>query len=116
MAIANKSLVWALFAAGGTVTAFLFPVFIALFLLVAAGHIPEGLDYAMARSFLASWPVKFVMFGILLLSLWHAAHRMRVLLHDFGLRADGPAALVLYLLASLGTVAAAVFLVGIHGA
>lgn len=116
MSIANKSLVWALFAAGGTVTAFLFPVLIALFLMVAAGHVPEGLDYTAARALLVSWPAKVVLFGILLLSMWHAAHRMRVLLHDLGLRADGPVAIALYLLASLGTVAAAVILAVMQGA
>ncbi|HLF32359.1 MAG TPA: fumarate reductase subunit FrdD [Xanthomonadales bacterium] len=114
MAIANKSLVWALFAAGGTLTAFLFPALIALFLLVATGNTPEGLAYGSARAFVASWSGKTVLFGILLLSLWHAAHRMRVLLHDFGLRADGIIAAVLYLLAAVGSILSAVILIGTH--
>lgn len=114
MAIANKSLVWGLFAAGGTVTAFLFPACIALFLLVATGNVPEGLAYGTVRSFVASWPAKAVLFGFLFLSLWHAAHRMRVLLHDFGLRADAAVAVVLYLLATLGSILAAAILLGVH--
>ena len=44
MAIAKKSVVWGLFAAGGTVAAFLFPALIALFLLIATGKVPEGLE------------------------------------------------------------------------
>lgn len=39
MAIANKALVWSLFAAGGTLTAFLFPVLIFLFLAVSLGWV-----------------------------------------------------------------------------
>jgi fumarate reductase subunit D len=114
MAIANKSLVWGLFAAGGTLTSFLFTAFISLFLLVATGNVPEGLEYDTARSFVASWPATVVVFGILFLSLWHAAHRMRVLLHDFGLRADGVIAAALYLAATLGSILTAVILLGMN--
>jgi hypothetical protein len=55
MTIAKKSVVWGLFAAGGTVAAFVFPVLIALFLLVAAGNVPEGLQYEKIHAFSASW-------------------------------------------------------------
>jgi len=43
MAILKKSVIWSLFAAGGTLTAFLFPALIALFLLIATGNVPDGL-------------------------------------------------------------------------
>lgn len=114
MAIANKALVWSLFAAGGTITAFLFPALIALFLMVSAGYIPDGLSFTHITTFAASWTGKFILFGVLFLSLWHAAHRMRVIFHDFGVRADGPIAKVLYLLAGVGTVLAAVYLWSIN--
>ena len=110
MAIAKKALVWSLFAAGGTLTAFLFSALIALFLLVSFGHIPDGLSYDTAREFAASWLGKAVLFGILFLSLWHAAHRMRVVFHDFGVRADAFIATMLYLLAALASVIAAALL------
>jgi len=110
MAIAKKALVWSLFAAGGTLTSFVIPALIALFLLVSTGHIPDGLYYDAARGFAGSWPGKIVIFGILFLSLWHAAHRLRVVFHDFGIRADGLIATVLYLLAAVGTVLAAALL------
>ena len=41
MAIANKSVIWGLFAAGGTLTAFVFPALIALFLVIATGNVPK---------------------------------------------------------------------------
>jgi len=110
MAIAKKALVWSLFAAGGTLTAFLIPAMITLFLLISTGHVPEGLHYETAREFAASWLGKIVIFGILFLSLWHAAHRLRVVFHDFGVRADGLIATILYLLAALGSVLTAALL------
>jgi fumarate reductase subunit D len=110
MAIAKKALVWSLFAAGGTLTAFLFPVLIALFLLISLGYVPDGLSYDAAREVASTWLGKAVLFGILFLSIWHAAHRMRVLFHDFGVRADGVIATLLYLLAALASVLAAALL------
>ncbi len=44
MAIAKKAVIWGLFAAGGTVAAFLVHALIALFLLVASGRVPDGLE------------------------------------------------------------------------
>jgi len=108
--IAKKALAWSLFAAGGTLTAFLFPALITLFFFVSTGHVPRGLFYDSAHGFAASWLGKIVLFGILFLSVWHAAHRLRVVFHDFGIRADGPIAVILYLLASAASVLAAALL------
>jgi fumarate reductase subunit D len=113
MAIAKKALVWSLFAAGGTVTAFLFPALIALFLMVSLGYVPDGLSYPDISAFAASWIGRIILFGTLFFALWHAAHRMRVIFHDLGVRADRIIATVLYLLAALGTVLAAVYLCSI---
>ena len=110
MAIAKKALVWSLFAAGGTVTAFLFPALIALFLMVSLGYVPAGLDQANITAFAASWIGKITLFGVLFFSIWHAAHSIRVIFHDFGVRADSVIATILYLLATVGTVLAAVYL------
>ena len=41
--------------------------------------------------------------GVITLFLWHAAHRLRVTLHDFGLRQDAVVAVVVYTVAALGT-------------
>ena len=45
MTIAKKSVVWGLFAAGGTIAAFLFPALIALYLMVSLGRVPSGLQF-----------------------------------------------------------------------
>ena len=110
MAIAKKALVWSLFAAGGTLTAILFPALIALFLLVSLGFLPVGLGYPEMSRFTSSWTGKLILFGILFFSLWHAAHRMRVIFHDLGIRADAAIALGLYFVAALGTVMAVFYL------
>jgi fumarate reductase subunit D len=44
------------------------------------------------------------------LSLWSSAHRLRITFYDFGVRADGFVATVVYLIAAAGSVATAVYL------
>lgn len=113
MAKSNKPVVWGLFAAGGTVTAFVTPVLVLLTLLPAFGVMPELLSYDNLHAFAGHWFGKLVLFGILFLMLWHAAHRLRVTLHDFGVRADGTVAVSVYLAAAAGTVATVYLLLGI---
>ena len=103
MAIAKKAVVWGLFAAGGTLSSFVFPALIALFLIVALGSTPDGLQYDQIHAFAASWLGKASLFGVLFLSLWHAAHRLRVVFHDFGVRKDKLIANVVYFLATAGS-------------
>jgi fumarate reductase subunit D len=110
MAIAKKSVVWGLFAAGGTVAAFLFPALIALFLLIASGNVPDGLQYDAIRGFAGSLLGKFLLFIVISLALWHAAHRLRVVFHDFGVRMDKTVARAVYLLAAIGTLMTAFYL------
>ena len=113
MAIAKKSVIWGLFAAGGTLTAFIFPALIALFLLVATGNVPEGLQFDQFHTFAAGWLGKACLFIVLFLSLWHAAHRLRVVAHDFGIRKDALVASAVYTVAAIGSVLTAFYLIGI---
>jgi fumarate reductase subunit D len=71
------------------------------------------MSYDNLRAFADHWFGKLLVFGILFLMLWHAAHRLRVTLHDFGVRADGLVAVVVYLAAATGTLAAGYFLLRI---
>jgi len=114
MAIAKKAVVWGLFAAGGTLTSFIFPVLIALFLLIATGNIPDGLQFEQIHAFAASWLGKACLFIVLFLSVWHAAHRLRVVAHDFGIRKDALVASAVYTVAAIGTVLAAFYLILIN--
>ena len=113
MAKSNKPIVWSLFAAGGTLAAFLAPVLVLLFLLAAMGHAPVLLGYAYLHAFAASWPGKIFLAGVIVLFLWHAAHRLRVTLHDVGLRQDTLVAWIVYLTATAGTALTALYLLRI---
>ena len=114
MAIAKKAVVWGLFAAGGTLTSFVYPALIALFLLIATGNVPEGLQFDQIRTFAVSWLGKACLFIVLFLSVWHAAHRLRVVAHDFGIRKDALVASAVYTVAAIGTVLTAFYLVTIN--
>jgi fumarate reductase subunit D len=110
MAKSNKPIFWSLFAAGGTLAAFLAPVLVLLFLLLALGHTPVLLGYAQLHAFAAGWFGKLFLLAVITLFLWHAAHRLRVTLHDFGLRQDAVVAVVVYLVAAAGSVLSVLYL------
>lgn len=114
MAGSRKAIFWLLFAAGGTVVAFVLPVMIFVTGLAPLfGLFPEALSYQTMHAFVGNWFVKLVLLGILVLALWHAAHRLRVVAHDIGIRADGAVAAVVYGLAAIGTVATIVGLLAV---
>lgn len=113
MAKSNKPIFWSLFAAGGTLAAFLAPVLVLLFLLVALGHAPDLMSYTRLHAFAAHWFGKVFLLVVISLFLWHAAHRLRVTLHDFGLRQDARVAVVVYLVAAVGTVLSLLYLLRI---
>lgn len=113
MAKSNKPIIWGTFAAGGTLAAFVIPVLILLTLLVALGHTPDMLAYARLHAFAAHWFGKLVLFVVISLSLWGAAHRLRITFYDFGARADTLVATCVYLIAALGSLATIVFLLRI---
>lgn len=110
MAKSNKPLVWGPFAAGGTLTAFLTPVLIVLTLLAALGYVPDMLGYENLRGVLAYWFAKLAAFVVVFLSLWSAAHRLRITFYDLGVRADTLVAAVLYAIAGAGSIAVIAYL------
>ena len=113
MTIAKKAIVWGLFAAGGTLTSFVFPALIVLFLLLAMGIIPAGLQFEQFHAFASSLLGKACLFIVLFLSVWHAAHRLRVVAHDFGVRKDKLVATAVYTVAAIATVLTAFYLLTI---
>ena len=106
MARSAKAIPWFLFAAGGTITAFVLPVM--LFVTNIAppiGLFSDALSWETMYGFVSNWLVKLVLLGIIGFGLWHAAHRLRVCAHDFGIRADTIVAYIVYGLAGIGTIA-----------
>lgn len=113
MARSNKPLVWSLFAAGGTVAAFVLPALVLITLMAGYGHVPVSLSYEDMRAFTGGWLGKLVVFGVITLCLWHAAHRLRTALHGLGLRVDGAVAVVGYGIAAAGTLLSVYYLLRI---
>lgn len=106
----NKPIVWGPFAAGGTLTAFLTPALILLTLLAALGHAPDLLSYERLHAFAGHWIGKVALVGVVFLSLWSAAHRLRITCYDLGVRADLLVATAVYAVALAGTGASMFYL------
>jgi fumarate reductase subunit D len=113
MARSNKPIVWGPFAAGGTLTAFLTPALVILTLLAAFGAVPDLLTYERLHGFATHWPAKIGIAGVVFLSLWSAAHRLRITCYDLGVRADTLVATLVYALALAGTGASVLYLLRI---
>jgi len=115
MAKSNKPIVWSLFAGGGMLSAFVTPVLI----FITGLAVPLGLMSLDSLSYdrmlvLAQNPfAKIVLFAVIFLPLWHAAHRLLTTLHDVGLPKGRIAMTVCYGAAALGSIAAAVVLLRI---
>ena len=115
MAKSNKPIIWSLFAGGGMVSAFVTPAMS----FVTGIAVPLGLLETEALSYermlvLVQHPLgKLVLFGVIVLPLWHAAHRLRMTLHDLGISAGRFVVAACYAAAGLGLIAAAVILLKI---
>jgi fumarate reductase subunit D len=108
MAKSNKPLIWSLFAAGGILAAFVTPAMI----FITGLALPMGLlsqdvlAYDRMVAFAGNPIGKLVLFAVIFLPLWHAAHRLRMTLHDLGL-GNGPVVkLACYGIAGFGSIAA----------
>lgn len=110
MAKSNKPIVWGPFAGGGTLTAFVTPALVLLTLLAALGHTPDLLAYEKLHAFAGHWLAKVALVGVVFLSLWSAAHRLRITCYDLGVRADTLVATVVYAVALAGTAASVLYL------
>ena len=111
----NKPIIWGLFAAGGTVAAFVVPALIFITCLaVPLGLLSiDVLSYERLLELLQHPLSKLVIFAVLFLVIWHAAHRMRITAHDLGVRNDTLTMMICYGIAAAGTLLALAALSGI---
>lgn len=116
MARSHKPVIWALFAAGGTIAAFVVPVLI----LITCLAIPLGLLSTDVLSYqhmvgLLQYPLsKLIAFGVLFPVIWHAAHRLRITAHDLGVRSNTMVALICYGIAAAASILMLLALLGIQ--
>ena len=110
----HKPVFWALFAAGGTLSALLAPVLIFLIGFAVPLNLidPEAIGFARVSGALATISIALTMLVIIVLFLWHAAHRLRVTAHDLGWFPDSVAVVLFYGLAAAGSVASGWLLIG----
>jgi len=106
MATSNKPIIWALFAAGGTLAAFIVPALILITCLaVPLGLLPaDVLSYQHLIGLLQHPLSKLVTFGVLFVIIWHAAHRIRITAHDLGIHNDTLVMVIFYGIAAVGTI------------
>lgn len=113
MAKSFKPLLWSLFASGGMLAAFFLPVVIFITgLAIPLGVLSDdAFAYERMLAFVQNPIAKLFLFAFVFLLLWHAAHRLRMALHDLGIRNGRANALTCYGTAMLGTIAAGYILV-----
>lgn len=73
---------WLLFSSGGVIAAMLVPSLLLLFgVLFPFGWLPAP-DHGRMASVIGNPLTRLVLFGLCMLSLFHAAHRLRYTLYD----------------------------------
>ncbi len=79
---------WSLFSAGGVVSALFLPAFVFVTgLVLPSQHAGSGNSaYERIYDIVSWWPVRAVLFVVLLLSFVHAAHRLKHIVMDLGWR------------------------------
>ena len=103
----NEPIFWSLFGAGGMLAALIGPALVFITgIAVPFGFIysPDTMSYAHMLAFAQNWVGKIFLFAVVSLFLWHAAHRIHILLHDFGVHAVNLVRLITYGFAFVGTV------------
>ena len=110
----NEPVFWALFGAGGMLSAltgvalvFVTGIGVPLSLFLS----PNLMSYSNMLEFAQNWFGKLVIFAVIVLFLWHATLRILLLLHDFGIRGGPVSALTGNGLALLCTLATAYLLI-----
>ena len=109
----NAPIFWALFGAGGMLAALVGAMLV--YLTGIAGPARIGLpaatmDYARMLAFARHPAGQLVLFGVIALFLWHAAHRIYHSLHDLGVHVGLGAKVACYGGAMAGTIATVVAL------
>ncbi|MBI4300092.1 MAG: fumarate reductase subunit D [Chloroflexi bacterium] len=109
-----EPLLWALFSAGGTIAALLLPVHVFLnnIAMPLGWFRPDDYDYTHAARLLGHPLVKAYLAVFLVPTLFHAAHRIKLLPHELVLPpSPGIATPIAYLIAAALAIAAVVVIV-----
>jgi fumarate reductase subunit D len=95
----NAPIFWALFGAGGMLSALFGPMLVFITgIAVPLGLLLPGnlMDHARMLAFARNWAGKAFVFAVVALFIWHAAHRILKSLHDVGVHPGLAAKLACY--------------------
>lgn len=109
----NQPFFWALFGAGGMLAALtgaMLAFVTGIALPLGVGGAGRLASYDRASALVRSAPARLLLFVVVSLFLWHAAHRIYHTLHDFGIKPGAIAWACCYGVAIAGTVVAAIAL------
>ena len=112
----NEPILWALFGAGGVLSALTGPILIFITGIVAPVGLwmpEEALAYSRVLGFAQHWFGKLLLLAVISLFLFHAAHRIYHGLHELGVHAGAGAKAAIYGGALFATVTAAYLLLTI---
>jgi fumarate reductase subunit D len=105
----NAPIFWALFGAGGMLSALTGPVLVFMTgIAIPMGFLlaPEVMNYPRMLGFAQHFVGKLVILAVIILYLWHAAHRIFKSLHDVGIHPSPASKLACYGTAFVGSVLA----------
>lgn len=108
----NKPIFWALFGAGGMLSALIAPMLVLLTgIAIPLGWLPaDTLRYERVLVFAQGALGKLVLFFVISLFLFHAMHRLYHTLHDFGVHIGPGIKALCHGLAFAGTLVTAILL------
>jgi len=114
----NKPVFWALFGAGGMLSALIGPMLVfvtGIAVPAGLGFSPEAMDYERMLALVQHPAGKLALVVIISLFLFHGFHRLYHTLHDLGMRIGPGAKAACHGLAALGTIAVIVLVATIGG-
>jgi fumarate reductase subunit D len=106
-----EPILWLLFSAGGVTAAVFLPILVVLFgLAIPLGWVQP--DYDQLHAIVSHWLTRLVVLGLLVLMLFHWAHRFKyTLIHGLQLaRLEAPISVLSYSGALVGSAAALIVL------
>ena len=110
----NDPFYWAIFGAGGTLTAFISPVMILITgILVPLGIMGSAMSYERMLAFMGNPLIKLIMLAIIFLSLWHAGHRVYFTAHELGVHPSTGLKVACYGVSVVVTLVALIAMLGI---
>ena len=104
----HEPIFWSLFGAGGMLAALIGPALVFITGIAAPFGLllpADAMSYNHLLAFTHHWLGKLFVLAVIALLLWHAAHRIAILLHDFGVHAVAVVKVICYGVALAGTVA-----------